>query len=253
MGETSMDNFNLTPVKQPPSGPRLWNILTIVVLVGICCLAGYFLSIFINPNSGLNLFPPPAVPTTLHFPTPTITPILPPATWTPSPTIQPLPTRTEAPTWTPIPTNTLYFIAPRFTPTRIPIPSSTLKPTNLLVTTTITYMNSTTFRPDAGCNWFGIAGRAVDKNDAPILYLTIQVGGTLNGQPIKIMTLTGIAPDYGQSGFELNLGDQPVASQGTLWIQLLEQDGTALTDQISFDTYEDCNKNLIMVRFKKTR
>jgi hypothetical protein len=251
-----MDNFDLKPEKTKTTGPLAWNILTIVTLVGVLCLGGYFLSVFINPNSALNPFPPPVLPTLVEFPTATWTPIQPPATWTPTPTLQPSPTRTEAPTWTPVPSNTPFFLSTgtlRWTPTRTPMPSKTPKATSMPVTTTINYLNSTIYHPEAGCNWFGVAGQAVDKNNAPIMYLTLHLGGTLDGKTVDYLSLTGTAPDYGVAGFEFRLGDKPVASNGTLWIQVLDQAGQPLTDRVYFDTFASCEKNLVLFRFKKTR
>jgi len=251
-----MDNFDLTPEKKKTPGPLVWNILTIVTLVGVLCLCGFFLSIFVNPHSALNPFPPAALPTLLEFPTTTITPILPPATWTPSPTIQPSPTRTGAPTWTPVPSNTPFTLATgisRWTPTRTPKPSSTPKATGMPVTTTISWLSSSYYHPEAACNWLGIAGQAVDKNNAPLMYLTLHLGGTLNSQSVDYLGLTGTAPNYGVAGFEFYLGDKPVASNGTLWIQVLDQSGQPLTDRVYIDTFNDCNKNLVLLRFKKNR
>jgi hypothetical protein len=78
-----MDNFEPTPKKKfELRGSLLWNVLTVIALVGVCCLGGYFLSVFISPNSALNPFPPAIGPTELDFPTATWTPLQPPATWT---------------------------------------------------------------------------------------------------------------------------------------------------------------------------
>lgn len=106
----------------------VWDILTGVVMLGILCMVGYFVLIAVNPNSGLNLFPPggaqPAVATRIVLPSPTDTqPGLPP-TWTPEP---PTPEPTKAvvgpsglrPSSTPIPTNTV-LVLPTFTPSRTP-------------------------------------------------------------------------------------------------------------------------------------
>ncbi len=248
-----MDNFEPTPEKKfQLRGPLLWNVLTAVALVGVLCLGGYFLSILVNPQSALNPFPPLEVPTQLEFPTPTITPLLPPATWTPSPTIMPSATRTEAPTWTPAPTNTPFQL-PGQKPVRTATPVPPTKTAWPIIVEKINYLNSTIYHPDAGCSWMGIAGQAVDKDNAPLMYLQINIGGTLNGQPINYTTLTGIYPDYGRAGFEFKLGDIPIATSGTMWIQVLDQSGQPLTDRVYFDTKDSCDKNLVLFRFKRTK
>ena len=37
----------------------IWNLLSVVLLLGVACLAGGFVLIFTNPYSALNPFPPP--------------------------------------------------------------------------------------------------------------------------------------------------------------------------------------------------
>jgi hypothetical protein len=68
-----------------------------------------------------------------------------------------------------------------------------------------------------------------------------------------MMTLSGVALTYGRSGYEFKLADAPIASKGVLWLQLLSQAGIPLSDKIYFDTYNDCNKNLIIIDFKQVR
>jgi hypothetical protein len=43
----------------------------------------------------------------------------------------------------------------------------------------------------------------------------------------------------------------PISSKGELSIQLLDQAGLPLSNNISIDTFNDCTKNLALVRFKK--
>ncbi len=248
-----MDTFDLKP-ERPTRGPLLWNILTGVMLVGALCLVIFFLTIFINPYVFFNPFPPLAIPTLLEFPTLTPTPLQLPPTWTANPTIEPSATITRAPTWTPEPTDT-PFIYSLYTPTKTKIPTKTPVPTGMPYTYTLTYMDSSYYHPEAGCNWLGVAGQVVDQNNTPILYITIVLGGSLEGANLNtpIITLSGTAPNYGQSGFEFVLGNATMISSKTLWIQLKDQADQPLTDRIYFDTYKDCTKNLVLFRFKKTR
>ncbi len=95
-----MDNFEMKAEPKIKRKPVIWNILTILVLLGACYLAYYFFTIFINPNSPYNPFPPVALPTLYQTSTFTPTIIPKPATWTPTPTVSPVPSRTKAPTWT---------------------------------------------------------------------------------------------------------------------------------------------------------
>jgi hypothetical protein len=240
-----MDNFEPIPNR---SG-MIWNILSILVVVAIIGLVGFFGSIFFNPYNALNPFPPAPLPTLLTYPTATITPLPLPATNTPTITIQPSATKTQLPTWTPIPSFTPFVIGSATTPLGTQAPVSSGMPFEA----TLTYVGSTYYHPDAGCNWMGVAGQAVDINNSPVLYLAIHISGTLGGKFIDYYSLTGTAPNYGQAGFEFVLGDKAIASSDTLWIQLVDQQNLPLTDQVKLTTYNDCAKNLIMIRFKKVR
>jgi hypothetical protein len=249
-----MDNYELKPERKKVNWKSLvWNFLTVVVLLGICCLAYYFQTIFNNPNSPFNPFPPSApLPTLYQTVTPTSTIILQPNTWTPTTTIKPSPSRTKAPTWTLLP----QMITPSITPTPTVTPTegtSTITSTPMPVSAEITYMPSTDFHPDKNCDWLGVAGKVLGTDGVPLQFQEIQLGGTLDGKPISFLTLSGNAPAYGQSGFELFLSDHPIASTQTLWIQLLDNTAKPLTDKIYFDTYDGCTQNLVMVVFTKTR
>ncbi|MFH2103444.1 MAG: hypothetical protein ABIJ39_08855 [Chloroflexota bacterium] len=251
-----MNRYNLKPERSSNANSLIWNILTGVMLLGVLCLGGFFLSIFINPYQAFNPFPPAPLPTLVQYPTATSTLIPRAATWTPSPTIVPLPTRTRAPEWTPIPSNTPFSLGlgtqstGEGDTTLTPGPTSTSMP----VTVNISYLNSTTYHPDSACNWMGVAGLAVDKNNNPILYLTVHLSGMLNDQQVDYYSLTGTATNYGPSGFEFVLGNQPVASTGTIWIQLLDgQSNLPLTEKVYIDTYNDCERNLVLIRFQRIR
>lgn len=234
---------------KPNNTGVIWNVLSILVLLAIVALVMFFGSIFFNPYSAWNPFPPAPLPTQLAYPTPTHTPLPLPATHTPTITNQPSPTVTSLPTWTPIPTYTPFFLGGETA-----TPAETLTAGNgMPFGATMTHVGSDYYHPEAGCNWMGVAGQAVDMNNSPVLYLTIHISGTVGGKFVDYYSLTGTAPNYGQSGFEFVLGDKALASNGTLWIQLEDQQNLPLTEQIKLTTYSDCNQNLVMIRFKKVQ
>jgi hypothetical protein len=241
-----MDDFDYTNPPKPAPPRRsgtLWNLLTALTLLITLCLAVCFLAVFINPYNSLNPFPP-ATPAQLILPTATITPIQLQATWTPTVTIQPTPSDTPRPTFT-----------PQFTATPFSLVPQTATPSFQYTASSVAALESATVNGQ-GCDWFGVAGTADDLNNSPVLYLIVRLGGVLNGQiihPDLYTTVTGIAPQYGQAGFEFVLGDKPIASDNTMWIQLLNQASQELSDRIYFSTYDDCMKNLILIRFKKVR
>jgi hypothetical protein len=93
---------------------RLWDVLSILGLLATCGVAAAVLMIFGNPNSSLNLFPPPTEIPTVQIPTATPTRYQLPPTWTPTSDFQV--TATLANTQTPVPTST-SFTVDTFTPT----------------------------------------------------------------------------------------------------------------------------------------
>ncbi len=247
-----MDEFALKPERKINKKSLLWNILTVVMLLGVCCLSYVFLSIFINPYSPYNPYPPTPLPTRFITETPTITIQPPDATWTGTPTIEPSPTRTRAPTWTLLP----EMITPTTTETPTATPTEgtpTVTNTPMPASAEIKYDPSTSIHPDLACNWMGVGGKVVKSSGDVLPFQTIQLGGTLDGQTISRMTLSGNAPAYGTSGFEFVLSDHPIASTQTLWIQLFDNNGKPLTDKIYFDTYDDCEQNLVTITFTKNR
>jgi hypothetical protein len=249
-----MDNFDLKPERKK-FNPKsvVWNFLTVCVLLGICMLAYLFLTIYTNPSSPINPFPPHPTPTFFQTVTPTNTIIPREATWTPTSTIQPSPSRTKAPTWTLLPEMITITITPSATNT-LPQATAAKSSTPLPVSVEVTYLASTEFHPDKSCDWLGVAGKVMGVDGKPAQDKAfIQLGGILNGKAVDLLTVSGDAILYGPSGFELVLGNRPIASTQTLWIQLLDNTTKPMTDRIYFDTYDGCTQNLVLMVFTKNR
>jgi len=249
-----MDAFDyVEPKVAPPRrsvGPLIFNILTIIVLVMALCVVGFAALIFINPQSSINPFPPPTQITPMVFPTETTTPrpILPP-TWTPAPTLEPTLTETPRPTPTPWPSNTPYG----GTPTKAG-PTVTPGGMSFVVKAGTIKAIPNFIHPDAGCNWMGVGGQAFDLSGAPTLGLEVRLGGTLEGRIFETQPwVTGMSPQFGPGGYEFTISDHPIASKATLWLQLLDQASLPFSDKVYFDTYSDCEKNLILIFFNQVK
>jgi hypothetical protein len=252
-----MDSYDITEVTGPPkrkiTGNMVWNILTILSLVSICCVVSAVTIIFINPNSSLNPFPPPTANPALFTPTPTVTlrfTLIP--SWTPTTTEMPATaTPTIYPTNTPIPTTSM-----------VEVPSATQEATNQpaglyafeLQEGSPAAIAGEEFHQDADCNWSGVAGQAVSLNGEAVRGLFVELGGFMpEVESVNKLVMTGLAPQYGQGGFEFTLADRPFASEEALWIQLLDQQNLPLSDRIYFNTYDDCEKNLVIIYFSQVR
>ncbi len=241
------DDFNFDGKQSQTSGSsmQMWDILSILILFITVCIALYFVFIFINPSSSFNILPPggkgPQIPTL------TARPIQLEATWTASPTLELTPSDTPRPTFTPFFTNTPFSLVP---PTKTPRPTSTPKAP---FSASSQQVESTVIHPDLACNWAGIGGTVVDVNGSQVVGTVVVLRGTLNGSTMEQQTVTGINKEYGQSGFEFVLGNAPVASKNTLYVQLVDLQNIPLSDKVFITTSADCTKNLVIVRFKKNR
>ena len=225
----------------------IWNVLTIVMLLGSACLVLYFVNIIQHPASPLNPLPPPTdLPTAIP---PTLTPLPLAPTWTLTVTAEPTSTSTPRPTFTLEPSATVYTLA---TATSILTPTKTVKPTGVPFTATISYLDSSVFLGKS-CDSLLVGGQVQDAGNNPVVGMIVKLGGGVPGKIYNApdVKLTGIAPAYGPSGFEFNLGIAPVASNNTLWIQLYDQVGSPLSSQVFLQTFKDCKKNVIDVRFQQ--
>jgi hypothetical protein len=233
-----------TPAPKQNTKLEIWDVLSIAMLILTLCLGLYFMAIFLFPQSAFNPLKPNTVDPNAP-PTATITPIQLDATWTVAPTEVITETPTLLPTYTLEPSATPFSLVP---PTETPTPTATPKAP---FSANTTYIASTIIHPEAGCNWQGVGGTVVDANNADMLRMTISLIGFYNGKSVSQLTVSSIAPAYGKSGFEFVLGTVPISSQDELYLQLLDQSGLPLSGKIYIDTFDDCSKNLALVRFKK--
>jgi hypothetical protein len=228
----------------------LWDILTLVVLLVTVCMSVYFVSIFMDPGSSMNVLKP------AWTPTPTITPRQLEPTWTPTATVYVPPTATLLPSITPPATATLpNFVPPTETLASTATPTATPTPKALFSASSVNSIESVIIPHllNASCNWQGVGGTVDDQNSGPIIGIVVRLAGSYNGKSVELTTISGISPEYGKSGFEFVLGDTPIDSKDKVYVQLLDQAGLPLSDEIYIDTSSDCKKNLVLVRFKKNR
>lgn len=246
-----MDAFDYADAQKAPTRSTsafVWNILAILALLSTICVGIVLLMIYINPNSSLNPLRPILVDTPIILPTSTSTPRQLPPTWTPTPTHTPAPTHTLRPTNTSLPSPTPFGVA-----TDTPGPTTTpgamsfeLQPGDPQA------IPARVYHPGIGCNFMGITGQALDVRNNAVEGMVVQLGGRLEGRNFQTQfTLTGLVASS-DGRYEFTIADHPIASKGTLWVQLLDQSGLIpMSDQILFDTYDDCERNMIIVNFRQ--
>jgi len=150
-----------------------------------------------------------------------------------------LPTPTQAPS-----------LMPTFTASPIIISTAT-RLTFKLQSASPVYIKNFNY-PDKGCNWLGVAGHVFDVDGKPINNLIIVIKGRLGEKVVNSVVLTGLkeANIYGPGGYEIFLNDKVIGSTKSLIIHINDLNGNALTPEIEFDTFADCNKNLIIINFQ---
>jgi hypothetical protein len=239
----------------------VWNVLTVLVLLSAVCVAAVFLTVFINPHTGINPFPPPTMPVLLELdtpipPTPTPKSVLPP-TWTPTATL-PEPTATNTPELVeeePVP--------PEDEPgnegeaeenPEIPVAGGSMPV--VLHEGSPNYVPSNSVNFNLSCEWMGVVGQVIDIDGAPVIGLIVELGGSLDGTAVgdpALLTSTGLAKTYGEGGYEFTLADKPIASTQTLWVRVLDQAGLPLSEKFYFDTFSECDTNMAIIYFKQVK
>lgn len=250
------DNSSRTnPPTRKPRGniDSVFNLLTVGIIIAILIVLVATAIIFRNPSSPLNPFAPPTLPAQIELPTATSTPRRIADTWTPTnaPLVTETPTQAPA-TETPTPNSTFAL------PTALVIgsvsPSATIDSQFSFVPQAAPVaIDASIFNPGRGCDWTGIAGQVVDLSSRSVIGVTVHLKGFFAGKTVDVITLSGLYKQYGESGFEFDLGTPPVETFNLLKLRLEDQAGLPLSDFVSIDTFSDCAKNLIVVNFKQVK
>lgn len=149
---------------------------------------------------------------------------------------------------------------PQMTPTIIPDTPNTITPTEPYILTAVPFpiflpqegnpVYLANFNhPDAGCQWMGVAGQVFDESGFELLDLTVILGNILDGESNQLAAMTGLATAYGPGGYEINFLDSTRDSNQVYWIQVFKRGGFPVSDQVFFDTFDHCEKNLILINF----
>ena len=240
----------------------IWNLLTVFVLLVIAGMALYFVFIYYNPTSPLNTYPPPTQAVALVLPTnPPPTDTLAPFTRTPvriaSVTRTPTLTKTVTLTLTPSNTPVTPSLTPTITETFTPEITNTTRPYSafpFMLQGPPASRPAADFQANHICDWMGVAGYIVDLQNRPVTGITVQLVGSLNKRYVEQTSLTGTALAYGQSGYEFTLTNIPVDSVKSISVYLLDQSHQIqISEKVTFDTFSDCSKNLVLINFKQVR
>ena len=254
------------------------NFLTACLLTITGMIVLYFIHIYQQPTSILNLYPPIEQPmelpqemisnavtqTIAHIPTRTATNL---------PTLTLQPTLTLTPTRTPeyqnkvfIPSNTpdasrvqFSYVTPATNPDAIfytltPHPiADYLYEFVLLHEAQPSESPWNEYVPNAllNCNWFGVGGQVLDFEGNPIIGAHVKLGGTYpdDDEFIERYTITTAEHIIGDGGYEFKLSDEPFTAVNSFWVQVTDENGYAISAKAHFSITTHCNVNLIRIDF----
>ena len=101
-----------------------------------------------------------------------------------------------------------------------------------------------------GCDGLFLAGHITDIDNNPLVHMTVQVSGVLNGELIFLEAFSGTNTNYTISGWEIKLADAPAESFQSITVALYEQGGwEPISQELVIDTFNDCSRNLIEINF----
>ena len=221
------------------------DVLTSALLYATMMIGGLYLFIFLEPQTVINPFPPPTMPVRAVLATNTPTPA--PATPTPLPLPTALPTAVPVVvvTETSLPP-TAIVVVPE--PTAIPTTEPTAAPTVFayaLQEGSIGYTTQFAY-PDLDCAWMGIAGTVFDAAGDAAEDMIVHVDGP---DGFAIDAIAGTRPEFGPAGYEVTLANAPMDSDQMYVVQLLDVYGEPVSERYAVTTFDDCDRNLILVNF----
>lgn len=167
-----------------------------------------------------------------------------------APTATPQVVRTLPPLITPTQPQSPEATTPESSPApSAPVPSPT--PAFVLQAGSPAYLPAFT-HPEAGCAWVGIAGQVFNSAGLPQDNIVVVVKGLFNGKAVDALALSGLAKAYGAGGYEIQVGTASATTSEALTIQLLNDKFEPLSPVYPVQTFDDCQKNLILMNFQST-
>lgn len=136
-----------------------------------------------------------------------------------------------------------------------PTPISTLTPA-LTPKTILVYVQPQSpvylvnfLHPELGCRWSGVAGQIFNSTGEPVNGLIVEINGEVNGTPFLGLGMTGTSLLIGPGGYEIQLFDKPYNLNNSLYLHIFDRHGNQLNETLPLVTYNDCQKNLVIINF----
>ncbi len=229
-----------------------WNLLTLLVVMASALIFILQLTIYVNPYAIFNPFPPVDLPERIILPENNGVTATPTEEILPTEVLVIAATATKAATATPVVEIQDGTLVAETTPQE-PTPTPFVGYYAFVAQDEPKAIPSTIFKPDLECSWAGVAGLVFDLQGRPVKGIIVWLRGSFGGKTMNYQSVTLESSPYGPSGFEFTFGDTPRDTSGDLYLQLADQAGIPISDRVYFDTFSDCEKNLILVNFKQVR
>lgn len=243
------------PVKKR-SNRGLYNLISLIFLLATCGVCGLLFTIYNDPYTAINPFPPNTPFPLVVTETPAVT-----ATFTPEPTRTLAPTNTPTitltPSITPIPaTLTFTPLAPGDLGLTLGTPNAnsggdggiSAQPTavspfvlQVLNSQQVFYITN----PDGrgGCSWASLTGTVIGLDGLGVLGYGVHI----TGEGLDQTVATGSEASAGPGGWEFQIGESP--QEATYTVQLIDPSGAPASESYQVRTVDDCSRNIAAVRF----
>jgi hypothetical protein len=96
----------------------------------------------------------------------------------------------------------------------------------------------------------GVAGAVFDAAGNAAEDMIVHVDGP---DGFAIDAIAGTRPEFGPAGYEVTLANAPMASDQLYVVQLLDVYGEPVSERYAVTTFDDCDRNLILVNFVHNR
>ena len=235
----SSDSSGRSQSRTKSSGGCVLKFGTLVFLVSTILLLVFFVFTFLYPDNPFNPFPPVENNSPVSQ---AATEILPSHT----PILFPTSTATITPNF---PTSTATQLPPP-TEAVITILAPTLPPLGSLHFTAQTGTPVYTAHPN-GCDGIYLAGNVIDSEGNPLAGLLVIAAGSLGDAALEAEpSLSGLHPEFSPSGWQIKISDTLLDSSEKVYVALYSLDSAdPVSDLVYVNTYNDCDRNMIMVNF----
>ncbi len=231
---------------QRPSNEGLYNIVSIIFLILTAAVIVWGVLVAQNPRSAYNVLQPSAPePTPTIILIPGINAPLPETPIAAAPGVEMLPGSADSESQPAAPPTLLP------TPTRVDIAPPSVQNTPSILPFTL-QDDAVTFVQNGnsqGCAWQSIAGEVRGLQGQALTGLFVSV--TANDIDFENIQRTGSEPRFGTAGFEVVLGQTPVAAEYI--VRLLNTTGVPLSEPIIVRTLPSCDRNVAILNFVQNR